>query len=301
MVTNIIFYRYQLVVVNVSWSSETDRLARLLSPSTPFSIKRQLTTLEMPPNPFTASTSPLDRRDPPSPTSWDYSESAKHLSTLSLLLLLHLMRPLYSSWLPTPAALSANTSETTACTASSFTTISLNKQSPTVRCLSCSDVLQVVRLTLVMSSIFTLVCSSVRLRWISTTELALWLLFPLLRLRLVMSLHIFQQMSSLSLMDRFSLKPNFSTKVSAQPLTSVFLYPVSDQLPKSKLWNKSPVHWNSSLPNIVRSLHSLSLVLIWTLQHNNYLTEVRSWQNCLNKSNTFLFRQRSKFASCMPV
>merc|ERR1719323_402126 len=54
-----------LVVVRESWSLVTDRLARLLSPSTPSSTRRGSTTLEMPRRSCTASTLPWVRRDQP--------------------------------------------------------------------------------------------------------------------------------------------------------------------------------------------------------------------------------------------
>jgi hypothetical protein len=164
---------------------------------------------------------------------------------------------------------SVNTSVITVCTDLSSMTIFPNKLLLIVKCHYFSDVLQVVRLTQVMCFIFTHVFLSVQLRWTNTTETDPWQLSQLLKHKLVMCQHIFQQMSSQLLTDRSSLRQSYSIKVLDQQLTSVFQSHVSVLLPKLRLWSKLLVHLSLNSHNIVRSLPSLNLVLIWMLPLSN--------------------------------
>lgn len=199
-----------------------------------------------------------------------------HSDIQSLLLLLLQMLLLFNSWLLIQDALLENTSEITESTLLSFMTIFQSKPSLTDKCLFFWEDPPVEKLIQVMCSIYIHVFWKEQLRWTWSMEVDLWQLSPLLKPKLVMCLLIFQPMSSQSLMDRSSWKLNSSIKVSDQPSTSVSLCPESDQLPKSKPWNKLPVLLNSSWPNTEKSLPSPNSDQILMLPLNIYSTEVRN-------------------------
>merc|ERR1712128_177954 len=100
----------------------------------------------------------------PSSTRRDSMKPEMLRSTPSWSLPLPLMLLLCSTLLLTPELLWENSSETTACTLSSSLTTCPSRLWPTDRCLSCSDVHQVVRLTPEMSSISTPVSLREQLR-----------------------------------------------------------------------------------------------------------------------------------------
>merc|ERR1739844_138830 len=183
----------------------------------------------------TASTLPLDRRDPPWPRLSRGCTMLMLSSTPSWcppppLMLLHC-----STWLPTLVWPWESTSETTACTPSSSSTTCPSRPWPTDRCPCCSDVPQAVRLTPVTSSTSTLVCWREQPRCPMPWGVAPSLPSLSLRPRLVTYLPTSQPMSSPSLTDRSSWRLSSSTKVSDQQLMLVCLCPVSDLLPRPSL------------------------------------------------------------------
>ena len=209
-----------------------------------------------------------------------------------LLLLLKLL--LFNSWPLTPLALLANTSVTTESTPSLYTTIFLNKLSPTDKCPCCLEDPQEEKPILVMSFTSTPDCSKEPPKWTLTSVEDPWLLCPWLKPKPVTCPLISPPTWFPSLTAKSSWKPNFSTRVSALPLTWVCLCPVSAQLLKSKLWNKWLVDLNWNWLNIEKWLPSPNSVPTWTPPPNNCWTEVPNWLNYWNKSNSSLCLLKNK-------
>lgn len=208
---------------------------------------------------------------------------------------------LFNSWLLIQVALLENSSEITANTLSLSMMIYQSKPLLTDKCLFFLEDLLEEKLTQVMSFISTLVFSKEQLKWTWNTVVDPLLPSQLLKPKLVMSQPISQQTLSQLLMDKSSWKLNFSIRVSDQPLTSVFLCPESDQLPKSRPWNKSPVLWNLNWPNTEKSLPSPNSVQISMLLLNIFLTEVKNLLNYWNKNNTYQWLLKNKYVSFMLV
>ena len=160
------------------------------------------------------------------------------LNTPLLLLLLLQKLLLFNFWHPIQDVLLLNILETMESMLLSSMMICQNKLLPTDKCLfSWEDLLEEKHI-LVMSFTCTLGCLKELPSSTTISVEDLWLLCQLSRPKLVMCLLISQQMSSQSLMDRFSWKLNFSIKVSDQLSMWVFLWAELDQLLRSKLWNK---------------------------------------------------------------
>lgn len=186
----------------------------------------------------TASTSPSVRSVPPSPRSSSVWVTPAPWTTPSLSQLLPLMLLHCNTWHHTLAAPWENTSVTMESTLSSSMTICPSKPSPTVKCHCCCVVPQVVKLTPVMSSTFTVACWNVPPRCLQSSEVDHSLPSPSLKHKLVTCRLTFQPMSSQLLTARSSWKPSCSTRVFVQLSTSVCLSHVSVQLPRPRPWNR---------------------------------------------------------------
>lgn len=245
-----------------NWSSETDKLEKPLLPSIPSSTKRDPSNWVTIRKNFTASTLLSDKKNPLLPIWFKPSKTTTLCTTLSLLPPPPQKLLPYSSWPHIPDVPSENISETMENTPLLSMTIYLNRPLLTDKCLFCWEDHPVEKLIQEMCFISTVDCWRELPKWTPISEVDLWLPYQLLKPRPVMCLHISQLTLFPSLTDKFSWKPNCSSKELDQLSMSVCPCLESVQPLKLLLWNRLPVNLNWNWPNTEKFRPLLNSVLI---------------------------------------